>query len=542
MSKNPKILDCTLRDGGYYVDWDFDESTVRKYLSAVVIAKIDIIELGFRFLSVNKFYGASAYSTDVYLNSINLPTNVLVSVMVNATELIQYEHGINSAVNKLFYEKKESPVDIVRIAVNVKEIEEVFEISEKIHDLGYRVFLNLMQVDSVNNTELSRIASLVSDWETIEVLYFADSLGSLNSYSVENIVDSLLIGWSGAIGIHAHDNKGLALSNSLAAHMVGVQYLDSTFLGMGRGAGNTRTEFILTEMRSLSLGDYYPDAIFPLILNEFSKLQRRYKWGPSIYYYLSASYGIHPTYIQSMLGDERYGPEETLSAINFLKPNNSSFFNIENMFRASLGVEGDEDGSWFAKDWAKNKTILIIGSGKSTERYIEIIKDFIAKMEPIVLCLNVNDIISSDIVDAYVTCHETRILVESEHYSRLNKPIVMPLKRISNSIYKNIEDRVEILDFGLKVEEDSFIINNNGCVLNSALAFSYAISVANAANANRILLVGVDGYEPSDLRQIEMVDVIKRYNNMQDCIPVTAITPTTCPINQKSIFDPDIWN
>ena len=491
---------------------------------------------------MNKFYGASAYSTDVYLNSINLPTNVLVSVMVNATELIQYEHGINSAVNKLFYEKKESPVDIVRIAVNVKEIEEVFEISEKIHDLGYRVFLNLMQVDSVNNTELSRIASLVSDWETIEVLYFADSLGSLNSYSVENIVDSLLIGWSGAIGIHAHDNKGLALSNSLAAHMVGVQYLDSTFLGMGRGAGNTRTEFILTEMRSLSLGDYYPDAIFPLILNEFSKLQRRYKWGPSIYYYLSASYGIHPTYIQSMLGDERYGPEETLSAINFLKPNNSSFFNIENMFRASLGVEGDEDGSWFAKDWAKNKTILIIGSGKSTERYIEIIKDFIAKMEPIVLCLNVNDIISSDIVDAYVTCHETRILVESEHYSRLNKPIVMPLKRISNSIYKNIEDRVEILDFGLKVEEDSFIINNNGCVLNSALAFSYAISVANAANANRILLVGVDGYEPSDLRQIEMVDVIKRYNNMQDCIPVTAITPTTCPINQKSIFDPDIWN
>ena len=542
MNKNPKILDCTLRDGGYYVDWDFDESTVKKYLSAVAIAKIDIIELGFRFLSVNKFYGASAYSTDVYLNSINLPTNVLVSVMVNATELIQYEHGINSAVNKLFYEKKESPVDIVRIAVNVKEIEEVFEISEKIHDLGYRVFLNLMQVDSVNNTELSRIASLVSDWETIEVLYFADSLGSLNSYSVENIVDSLLIGWSGAIGIHAHDNKGLALSNSLAAHMVGVQYLDSTFLGMGRGAGNTRTEFILTEMRSLSLGDYYPDAIFPLILNEFSKLQRRYKWGPSIYYYLSASYGIHPTYIQSMLGDERYGPEETLSAINFLKPNNSSFFNIENMFRASLGVEGDEDGSWFAKDWAKNKTILIIGSGKSTKRYIEIIKDFIAKMEPIVLCLNVNDIISSDIVDAYVTCHETRILVESEHYSRLNKPIVMPLKRISNSIYKNIEDRVEILDFGLKVEEDSFIINNNGCVLNSALAFSYAISVANAANANRILLVGVDGYEPSDLRQIEMVDVIKRYNNMQDCIPVTAITPTTCPINQKSIFDPDIWN
>ena len=65
VDKKLKILDCTLRDGGYYVDWDFDESTVKKYLSAVAIAKIDIIELGFRFLPVNKFLGAFAYSTDM---------------------------------------------------------------------------------------------------------------------------------------------------------------------------------------------------------------------------------------------------------------------------------------------------------------------------------------------------------------------------------------------------------------------------------------------------------------------------------------------
>jgi len=539
MSKNPKILDCTLRDGGYYVDWDFDESTVRKYLSAVVIAKIDIIELGFRFLPVNKFLGAFAYSTDEYLTSLNIPDNISVAVMVNVSEIIQYKHGIVSAVTKLFSEKEKSPVDIVRIAVCAKEVKTSLEVAKKLHDLGYRVFLNLMQIDSVDIDELSDVASLVSSWKIIEVLYFADSFGNLSPSLVRKIVNSLLMGWPGALGIHAHDNKGLALSNSLAAQKAGVEYLDSTFFGMGRGAGNTKTEFILTEMVLRGLGEYYPDAIFPLILNEFNKLQQIHQWGPNIYYYLSASYGIHPTYIQGMLGDERYGTEQILSAINFLKPSDSNSFSFENMLRASLGVEGNEHGGWSAKGWANNKTILIIGSGESTIKYIEIIKDFIAKKAPIVLCLNINNIVPSNIVDAYVTCHETRILIESEHYADLNKPIIMPLKRIPDSVCEAIKE-VEILDFGLKVEENAFRINDDGCVLSSPLAFSYAISIANAANANRILLVGVDGYEPSDLRQIEMADVIKKYNNIQNHIPMLAITPTTYPIDQKSIFDPNL--
>jgi 4-hydroxy 2-oxovalerate aldolase len=535
-----KLLDCTLRDGGYYVDWDFDESTVKKYLSAVAIAKIDIIELGFRFLSVNKFLGAFAYSTDEYLNSLNLPKGVLLAVMVNVSEIIQYKYGVDSAVTKLFSEKKKSPVDIVRVAVSVKEVETSLEVAKKLHDLGYRVFINLMQIDSVGTDELSNIASLISSWKVVEVLYFADSFGSLNPVLVGKIVDSLSIGWSGALGIHAHDNKGLALSNSLAAQKAGAEYLDSTFFGMGRGAGNTRTEFILTEMVLRGLGEYYPDAIFPLILNEFSKLQQRHQWGPNIYYYLSASYGIHPTYIQGMLGDERYGTEQMLSAINFLKPSNSNSFSFENMLRASLGVEGNEHGEWSANGWANNKTILIIGSGESTKKYIEIIKDFIVNKSPIVLCLNINDVVPSSIVNAYVTCHETRILIESEHYSNLNKPIIMPLKRIPDFIYRVIEG-VEILDFGLKVKEGSFKINDNGCTLSSPLAFSYAISIANAANANRILLVGVDGYDPSDLRQIEMVNAIKKYDRIKEHIPMLAITPTTYPIKQKSIFDPGIW-
>ena len=66
MNTKVKVLDCTLRDGGYYVDWDFDKDLVRKYFSAIASAKVDMIEIGFRFLSSNKFLGAFAYSSDDY--------------------------------------------------------------------------------------------------------------------------------------------------------------------------------------------------------------------------------------------------------------------------------------------------------------------------------------------------------------------------------------------------------------------------------------------------------------------------------------------
>ena len=51
------ILDCTLRDGGYYNNWDFSSEVVEAYLSAVKDAKIDFVELTlFNIDKVNKSF------------------------------------------------------------------------------------------------------------------------------------------------------------------------------------------------------------------------------------------------------------------------------------------------------------------------------------------------------------------------------------------------------------------------------------------------------------------------------------------------------
>jgi len=533
------ILDCTLRDGGYYVDWDFDENTVCKYLAAVSIAKIDIVELGFRFLPQQRFLGALAYTGDEYLETLVLPADVAIAVMVNAADLLGYEEGDVEAVYKLFDKKESSEVDIVRIAAYAKDVKRCKNIAKTLHVLGYRVFLNIMQVDALSENEITGLSRIVDGWSIIEVLYFADSFGNMGLDKVKTTILSIQMGWNGKIGIHAHDNKGQALINSLAALDHGVDYVDATLLGMGRGAGNVKLENLLVEVSQKKIGAYFPDAIFPLVLQEFSDLQEKYRWGPNIYYFLSAVHGIHPTYVQEMLSGELYDTEQVLSAINFLKSTPTPFYSFEKMLRATSGLTGDEHGEWSATGWASGRDVLIIAPGPETGKHINAIEKYAKKKKPIVLCLNVNSLVPNEIVTAYIACHETRILIESDLYRDLNKPLILPLSRIPETIKETLSF-VEILDFGMRIEKDNFQIQENGCVISNSLSLIYAIAVATAGGANKILVSGADGYELSDPRHQEVAKILQIYNKLDVSIPIQSITKTSYSIVQRSVYDPSV--
>ena len=529
-----KIIDCTLRDGGYYNNWKFDDSLVEQYITAIVESNIDIVEIGFRFLPLNRDLGALAFSTDQYLNQLTLLNDIDVAVMINAKEFIESDLGVDAALNSVFSNKSDSVVDIVRIATHVSDINECQLIASVLSKLGYRVFLNLMQIDSIKSAVLSDVVTQIKEWGYIEVLYFADSFGNLNARSIGGIVETIKLIWRGEIGIHAHDNKGHALINSLSAIDLGVNYVDATILGMGRGAGNTKMENLLVEITDKGIGEYNPDAIFPLVLKEFSHLQEQYKWGSSIYYYLSAVHGIHPTYIQSMLGDGRYDTEQVLSAITFLKDSTSSSYSLENMIDALSSSIGSEQGAWSAKDWAKGKEVLIIGSGPSTKRHITEIIKYIEKNQPIVLCLNVNQNIPENLVAAYIACHEARIAIELDLYAVLTKPIILPMSRMPSEI-NNILSNIDILDYGLKIEKGCLTAQENGCILDKPLVLMYALSLLSVSGAKKISLTGVDGYQESNPKQQEIVGLLNQFISSNRDLDLFAITPSTYPISQKPI-------
>ena len=81
---------------------------------------------------------------------------------------------------------------------------------------------------------------------------------------VKNTILSIKKGWSGKVGFHAHDNKGQAITNCLTAIDNHIDIIDSTVLGMGRGAGNAKTESLLVELTNKNLGNYFAEALFLL--------------------------------------------------------------------------------------------------------------------------------------------------------------------------------------------------------------------------------------------------------------------------------------
>ena len=460
-----------------------------------------------------------------------------MAVMVNSNELLDYPEGVESAIGALFGVKNNSLVDIVRVATYAADVTKCKDIVRSLSQLGYRVFLNLMQVDALNLRDLGSYAEEISSWDCVETLYFADSFGGMEPETVEAIVNELARCWSGKLGIHAHDNKGHALSNCIAALKCGVDYLDGTLTGMGRGAGNAKTENLLVELTQRGCGKYFPDAVFPLALQDFERMRKEYNWGTNIYYFMSAVYGIHPSYIQELLGGGIYDSEQILSAIQFLSSKSASFYSLETLLASISGVNGDMSGEWSASKWIHGREVMIVGAGDTTSRHMSTVLNYIKTHDPVVLCLNVNDDVPKDVVTAYVACHETRILIEADKYSTLDRPIIMPKSRLIHPILDSM-DNIEIYDYGLCIDDGELEITDNGCTISKPLAGLYAIAVSIAANASRILLVGMDGYKEHDYRQKEMVSMFKKFE--QHNVPIMAVTPTSYPVTKRSIYERDL--
>jgi len=533
---NIKILDCTLRDGGYYNNWDFEENVFNRYLSCMENSTIDVVELGFRFPSKSIFMGPFAYTTDDFLNTINLPENITYAVMINGKDFLGEPNNSKRLINQYFQIKDKSKISLVRIAINFDNVKKIKIITKIIKDLGYQVGVNMMQSHNKDEKKYIKTAIEIDKWNSVDVLYFADSLGNMSPNDVKKICKSIKMGWKGPLGIHTHNNKNLALINSLTAIKNDASWCDGTVTGMGRGAGNVSTESLILEMSRLGYHNGSAKRLQPTI-EDFSKLKNKHNWGSNLYYHYAANHGIHPTFVQSLLDDRRYDNQQVLSALEFLADRDSTSYSTKAVRQAIYGNHEDVLGTWDASGWLKNKEALIVGAGPSVKKYNEGILSYIKRESPEVLFLNINRYLPNKIAKATIVSHETRALFDSQHYSNLNHPIILPEGRLAPLIKDKLYN-IEILDYGLTLEKGSFVIEPNNCRIEWPLAAAYAIAIATQAGATKISLVGFDGFTADDPRQEEMNEVFNKYLSIDDSIPIVSLTPTTYNIERSSIYSP----
>lgn len=532
------LLDCTLRDGGYYTDWNFTSDLVEEYLAAMGAAGVDKVELGYRFLFSKQFLGPFAYCSDEYLSSLPLPDNVDIGVMVDAKQLNQNQNEVAASIDLLFRPASESPISFVRVAANLNNVLLATPAMRRLKELGYETTLNLMQVGGKSLDELIAIVAEINSWGTVDILYFADSFGNMNHLEVGRIIERLKDNWSGNIGVHFHDNMSRALQNTVMALDMGAQWIDGTVTGIGRGAGNAATELILLEFIQRGATMYDPEALFPLVMGKFAKLRDHYHWGPNLLYYLSAMYSVHPMYIQEMLSEGRFDPHEVILALSYLKESDAASFTGDNLQLALLGDNENSKGSWSAKGWASGRDVLVIGSGPGIKSHLTGLIQYVESRKPVTICLNVNSNFPPHLVSAYATCHKTRFLMELEKYKSLQKPLIVPIGLVPDKTAEALRD-ADTRDFGLCVTKDRFSVTDTGCEIPMPIAAGYALAVAVSGGANRVLMAGFDGYAvTSDMRHQVMEKTLEAYRRFDGRIPLLSVTPTTYSMEQASIYDP----
>ncbi len=536
---NIKLLDCTLRDGGYYNNWDFSPDLIKDYLEAMVSIQADYVEIGFRLINNNDFKGGCAFSTDDYINSLNIPNELKnkIGVMVNGSDVLSQgnsKNDVHKVLEGLFAAKQQSPVSLVRIACHINEFEHCLSAAIWLKKQGYEVGFNLMQINNANEEKIAKLLKLANAYP-IDVLYFADSMGSLNTQQITTIANKFKDNWDGAIGIHAHDSMGNAIKNSMQAVNDGVNWVDCTVTGMGRGPGNAQTEYISIELDDYRNLNTNKTKLLKLIRNHFKSLKEQYGWGINSYYYLAGKYNIHPTYIQKMIIDTRYNEEDIVSVIDHLKERGGDKFNPDVLETARHFYSDEEKGTWEPEKVIKNNNVLIIGAGPSTARHRKVIESYVKKCNPFVIALNTQKSIDENLINARAACHPVRMLADCNEYLNLAQPLIAPASMLPENIKQKLPQE-KIFDFDIHVNAESFKFNSNNCIVPSLLVLSYALAIATSGKAKKILLAGFDGYGADDPRRKEVDNIFNLYRKAKGSVDFLSITETQYEIPVKSIY------
>ena len=201
--------------------------------------------------------------------------------------------------------KKDSPIDLIRIATYINTIPAAIEMIEDCAKKGYETTINIMAVSKAKTEDIITALEILGQSQ-VNAFYIVDSYGALypeESRKLAELYCSIADKYNKAVGIHAHNNQQLAFANTIEAMTQGASYLDATVDGMGRGAGNCALELLLGFLKNPK---YKVDPILKIIEEHTHKLKEDgVKWGYDIPYMLTGQFNTHPRPAISFVKDDR---------------------------------------------------------------------------------------------------------------------------------------------------------------------------------------------------------------------------------------------
>ena len=286
-----ELFDCTLRDGGYVNNWEFDLQSSLRIINGLYNSGVKIIEIG---IQGKRCLGTGFTKFENFSD--------IIPLLENRKKDCKYALMCNQATIKDFKIPKRSinTVDIIRIAFFKDESESACVTATELKGKGYDVFLQAMATSMYSEYELKQLLKNVNQIDP-SAFYIVDSFSTMYNDDVIRACDSVFSVLDGKIkfGFHAHNSIQMAYSNVITF----IDYcktkdiiIDSTIYGMGRGAGNVPTELVMKYLNKKNNCNYKAEEILELFQNELSSIYKHTPWGYLPEYFLTADKNMNPAY------------------------------------------------------------------------------------------------------------------------------------------------------------------------------------------------------------------------------------------------------
>ena len=297
-----KVLDCTIRDGGLMNSSKFTDEEVRAVYDACADSGIDYMEIGYK--NCKKIFSPEKFGpwrhcdeSDILRIIGDNPRNIKMSVIADA-EKSNYKTDI--------LPKKDSPIDMIRVATYIHQIPLAIDMIKDAHEKGYETTVNIMAISTVRESELDEGLEMLAK-SPVGTIYLVDSFGSLYSEQINYMMNKYMKvakPEGKQVGIHAHNNLQLAFANTIEAIVDGANMIDATMAGLGRGAGNCQLEMLLGFLHNPK---YRMRPILECIEKYIEPMRAKLGWGFDYPYMLTGFLNRHPKSAMDFNESEKRG-------------------------------------------------------------------------------------------------------------------------------------------------------------------------------------------------------------------------------------------
>ena len=476
-----KLLDCTLRDGGYVNDWEFGHNNLVSIFERLVDANVDVIEVGFlddrRPFDINRSIMPDTDCMEKIYGGLDRKQAMVVGMIDYGTCKLE---NIKPCA--------ESFLDGIRVIFKKHLRDEALAYCAELKKLGYKVFAQLVSVTSYEDDEMMDLIRLANEVKPYAVS-MVDTYGLMHQNNLKHyfsLLNEHLLPEIG-IGYHAHNNfqMGYATCIEMLSHKVDrMMLVDGTIYGMGKSAGNAPIELVAMHMNDVYGKNYQISQFLEAIDSNITSFYTPATWGYNMFFYLAASNDCHPNYVSFLMDKRTLSVSSINEILGKLQGEKKLLYDknyIEQLYKEYQDVVVDDEKDIAAlREAFAGREVLMIGPGTSANTKCDTIAEVSDRRKPIVISVNfIPEKPSTDYI----------FLSNSKRYVQLATALSLKehsYKVIATSNVTKTNGKFDYtLNYSSLIDEKAEIIDDS---------FIMLLKVMKKLGVKKILLAGFDGY------------------------------------------------